>query len=237
MTLRGALSTLVFAGSQLVAACALAAPPNGCLDLYDPARKGGAENVYVSVERSDEAAVCFLIPRQVVPVRFRSTYSDGVAAPMLIFDPHDLLAYIDGKKSVMVGAERRDAETAAHDCQEHPMFDSIEIASGFKFKPLDVETISTFSKEIVSDLPGYRLLTTEVQDYYIAEAPADSRVPVACWRKQHPHRCFILGDYDKATLALEFQKGELVRMSTAKTLECIRDIADLFRVRKPVGAE
>jgi hypothetical protein len=160
-----------------------------------------------------------------------------MAAPLLVFDPRGLLAYLDGKRSVMAGAEQRNVDPTMRDCLKQVMLDSIEIASGFKFKPLDIKTISTFSKEAASDLPGYRRLTTEIQDYYIAEAHAESLVPVACWRTQPRDRCFLLGDYDKATVALEFKKSELARISPAKALQCVRDIADLFRVTKQVKAE
>jgi hypothetical protein len=182
MVLRTGLSALACLGLLLLAAPGLAAPPNGCADLYDPAR-GVARDVYLSVERADETAACFLIPRAALVEKYQWAYSDGMATPLVMLNQTRLFSYLDGRETITVGTEERRVTPGAVDCLAQAPFGSLNIASGFKFRPETLETVSTFSR------------------------------------------------------ALEFQKAELATLSPAKTLQCIRDIGDLFKVTKPIGAE
>lgn len=235
--MRGCILFVALCGFLAIPVAASAADQNGCIGFYDPAtRARDADDVYISVEKSDETAICLLIPREVVLKKFRSGYTDGMSIKLYAFEPGDLVAYFQGEHSVEVGNEQRSLKSIERNCLSQPTPDELYVASGFRTRPVTLADISTYAKDATSDLPGYRRLTTMVQDYYIGEDGPDSLIPFSCWRSGLVQdHCYAVGDFNKVTVAIGYRKSELLQIAPAKAMQCARDIAALFRIVKPVG--
>jgi hypothetical protein len=199
--------------------------PSACLEFFDPGARGGAKDVFLSIERIEGKHACFLIPRSVIDRRFRDSYTDRFALQkMLMFEPGDLSAY----------ARRGEIRNVDTDCLDGTVPSVVAIASRTIATPTTIKEVLSFSKEIESDLAGYHRYTTDLHDYYAANSATDTEVGFFCWRKIHAGLCVLASDYEGMTLVLQYQKGAMAAVEPRKAMQCLRSIVQAFRVTKPI---
>jgi hypothetical protein len=236
MIRRGILGVLAIGGGLLAAHSALAEEPSSCLRFFDPATRDGAEDVFVSVEKLDEKHACFLVPRALIEKRYRAIYSDRMPLmEMLTFEPADLIAYVSGKSDVMVGSEQRAIGPDLTDCPADPMPRFLFIASQTVAAPSTVREAQSYAKEAASDVPGYQRYTTMIADLYLDDPRPEALVSFECL-KSGGLGCVAKEDYDGMTLVLVYPKSDISKVKLQKARQCLRGIAQLFRITKPVQA-
>lgn len=207
---------------------ATADEPSACLEFFDPGTRNGSEDVFLSVERLEGKHACFLIPRSVIDRRYRGSYTDQFAVQkMLVFERSDLVAYV-----------RRGAiGEVDSNCLGGPMPSLVAIASRTVAIPETVKEALGFGKEVESDLVGYRRYSTELNDFYVADLRPEAEVSFFCWRSVHPGLCVLAGNYDGLTLALQYEKSAMTEVEPLKAMQCLRGIAQAFRITKPVQTD
>lgn len=202
--------------------------PSACLEYFDPGTRSTAEDVFLSIERLEGKHACFLLPRSVIDRRYRDSYTDRFALQkMLMFEPGDLLDYV----------RHGDIAEVNPDCLAGPAPSMIAIASRTVATPATVREALSFGKEVESDLAGYLRYTTELHDYYVADAQPDVVVSFFCWRKVHPDLCVLAADYEGMTLALQYQKSAMADVDPRNAIQCLRGIAQAFRITTPLQAD
>jgi hypothetical protein len=223
------IGTLALCSALLAAMPALAGIPDGCAGLRDGI---SPEEAFVSVEKFPEGAGCFRVPLVVTasPAVYAASKAD-----LLVFDPVELLGYISGRQSVMVGAEERIVERDKLGCLENPTPRQIIIMSRYKHAPVTVREMTAYSDETPTDMPGYVRYFDMVGDYYVADTRPEAQVSFFCRRVPELTRdvCQIEGDYDEMTAVITYHKSQMADIRPEQALQCIRAIADLFRVTKP----
>lgn len=224
---------LVLCSAVLATTPTLAGPPDGCVGLRDGT---SAEEAFVSVEKFHEGAACFQVPLAVTasPARYAQGKPD-----MLAFNPVELLGYVSGRESITVGAEERIVELHKLGCLENSAPKWIAIMSRYGHAPVTVGEMTAYAEETPTDMPGYVRYFDMVGDYYVADTRPEAQVSFLCRRVPEVRRdvCQIVGDYDDMTAVVTYHKSQMADVRPEQALQCVRTIADLFRVTKPSGGQ
>jgi hypothetical protein len=223
----------ILCGLAMTPTYSRAEPPNACAGFYEAAKGDrSASDVYVSIKQSDQGSACFLVPRAVTDRQLRLLYRDGDPLAMgLAFDPVDLLKYISGESSIMVGSEKRVVDLDKLDCLTHPTPDSIDILPRAGLTPLTIETIKARAKEVHTDFPGYhRYSYSATEDYYFTEVQRGALASFWCGRVSGREVCSVAGDYDQMDVGITYQRKDMIQVGPERVRECVRAIGDLFRM-------
>jgi len=217
---------LFLCSAALATTPVLAGAPDGCAGLRDGA---SAEEAFVSVEKFPEGAACFLVPPTVTVAP--TLYAQG-KSDLLVLDPVELLSYVRGRESVKIGAEERKVEQDKLGCLENPAPRQIVIVSRYRHAPVTVRDMTAYADEMPTDMPGYVRYFDTVGDYYVADTGPEALVSFLCRRVPEELRdvCQIEGDYDDMTIVVMYHKTQMADIRPEKARQCIRTIADLFRI-------
>ena len=226
MVSRKHIGALALCSALLFGTPTLAGPPDGCAGLRDGA---SAEQAFVSVERFPEGAACFLVPPMVTTTP--GLYAQG-KADVLFLSPVELLEYVRGRQSVMVGAEERNVTWDKLGCLENPAPKLIAIMSRYDHAYVTVGEMTAYADETPTDMPGYVRYFDTVGDYYVADTRPEALVSFFCRRVPEGSRdvCQIEGDYDQMTAVVTYHKSQMADVRPEQALKCVRTIADLFRI-------
>lgn len=188
---RAAISVVYFA----TPVNAGAEPPDACLDSITSSKHDqNSQEAFASVKQSADAAVCFLVPRDVLEGVTRLDYPAGTSLRLLPFDPGNLNDYLHAHPTIEVASEERTVEPIDIGCLANPKPVMLAILPNSPIAPNTIESIKGGAKEVSTDLPGYRRYTESGVDYYFVDPDHKKAASFWCHLASGEEVCSIVAD-------------------------------------------